>query len=176
MNKQSVIVGAVIDGTPKLNRTVRNEKFYTIVVEFKGTEIPVLISEYNLREEYSDTIQVTGCVMSDFKKGELPKFYFYANAIENVDADTPLSNEIYFCGKVTKNRGFTTNARCRDILALSLSDMSPVCGVSVLYVSARDAVARKLKDRPVPYEVAGRGYLKAYRDVYEIIVTEIEEV
>ena len=176
MSKQSVLVGTVVDGTPKLNRTVHNEKFYTIDVEFKGTVIPVLISEYSLQEAYSDTIQVTGCVMSDFKKGELPRFYFYANDITNVDADTPVTNEINFCGKVTKNRGFTTNSRCRDILALTLSDTSPVGGVSVLYVCIRDTSARELKDHSVPYEVEGKGYLKPYRDVYEILVTEINTV
>lgn len=174
MSKQSILVGTVIDGTPKLNRTVHNEKFYTIDVEFKGTTIPVLISEYSVKEEYSDTIQVKGCVMSDFKKGELPKFYFYANEIINVDADTPVTNQVNFCGTVTKNRGFNTNTRCRDILALTISDTSPVGGVSVLYICARDAFAREFKDMDIPYNIEGTGYLKPYKDVYEILVTDIK--
>ena len=174
MSKQSTLIGTVVDGTPKLNRTVHNERFYSIEVEILGATIPVLISEYILKEQYSETVQIKGCLMSDYKKGVLPKFYIYANDITNVDADTPLTNEVQFSGKVTKNKGFTTNTRCRSILPLTLSDRSPIGGISVLYVCIRDKAARELKDRDIGYTIQGTGYLKKYRDVYEILVTDFE--
>lgn len=173
MSKQSTLVGTVVDSVPQHYSTVHAEKFYSITVDFNGTVIPVLISEYILKEKYEGTIQVTGCVISEYKRGNLPKFVFYANDIVSVDVDTPMSNEVNFCGKVTKDRGFTTNSRCRDLLPLTISDISPTHSTSVLYICARDKIARELKNKEIGYSVEGKGYLKQYRDVYEILVTEL---
>lgn len=176
MSTVSKLVGNVIDGKPKFNREVKGEKFYTIDVQFLEAKIKVLISEYLVKESYDGVIEVTGCIMSDFKKKELPQFYFYANSIQNVDLDTPLTNELNFAGEVTKVGDFTTNARCRDILPLVMSTSSPLETTSVLYLCTRDRTARMLKDKSSKYNVEGTGYLKQYRDVYEILVTRIEVV
>lgn len=178
MGKVCELVGVVIDGNPKENRFINGERFMTISVSFRNTIIPVLFSEYNNVEHYEEGVKlrVTGCVMSDKNNGTLPVFYFYANKIELADYDEESTNEVNFSCTVTKVKEFTTNTRCIDILPLVASDSSPLKTTSILNLCARNADARKLKDKPKGYTITGKGYLTPYRDIYEIYITEIESI
>lgn len=176
MSNVSTLIGNVLKGVPELNRTIDGEKFYTIVVEFKSVVIPVLISEYICADRvFEDKISVTGCLMSDvYKKGKLPQFYFYANSIEAADMDAEVNNLINFSVTVTKVREFKHNDQCKDILPLVGAAGSPLSTTSVLYLCTINALARKLKDVPKGYALKGTGYLKQFRDVYEIYVQNAE--
>lgn len=177
MGKVSTLIGNVLDGVPKFNRSIDGEKFYTIDVEFKEVRIKVLMSEYvSAGRTFEDKISVTGCLMSDVHKGKLPVFYFYANAIESVDLDTELTNTINFTVTITKVREFKQNDRSKDILPLVGSNGSPLCATSVFYLCTINSLARRLKDVPKDYVLSGTGYLKAFRDVYEIYVQDAEIV
>lgn len=178
MGKVSELIGTVVDGKLTPNREIDGEKFYTIKVAFRETEILVLFSEYvNTQEFPKDTkVKVVGCLMSDIEEGKLPVYYFYANSIEAVDMDTETTNLINFSCTVTKVKEFKTNSRCVDILPLVASDGSPLNTTSVLYLCARSSVARKLKDKPKGYTISGTGYLKPFRDIYEIYIVDVDNL
>ena len=178
MGKVSELIGTVVDGKLKENRKISGERFYTMDVSFRDTQIPVLFSEYvNIREFENDTkVKVIGCLMSDIHDGELPVFYIYANSIEQVDIDTDTTNKINFSCTVTKVREFKTNGRCVDILPLVAADGSPLSTTSIIYLCARGAAARKLKDKEKGYTITGTGYLKPFRDIYEVYINSIENL
>jgi len=178
MGKVSVLIGTVVDGKLKSNRTIDGEKFFTIDMNFRGTIIPVLFSEYVNNEEFEEDtkLQVTGCLMSDIAENQLPVFYFYANSFEKVDIDAETTNVINFSCTVTKVREFKTNGRCVDLLPLVTSDGSPLNTTSVFYLCAKGSLARKLKDKAKGYTITGTGYLKAYRDVYEVYIMTVDNL
>lgn len=178
MGRVSELIGEVVDGTLVENRKIDGETFYTIQVSFRGTVIPVLFSSFINDTVYPvDTkLKISGCIMSDIKEDTLPVFYFYANSIEVVDIDEESTNIINFTCTVTKVREFKTNGRCIDILPLVGADGSPLNSTSVLYLCARAQVARKLKDKPKGYTLTGTGYLKAYKDIYEIYIVDVENL
>lgn len=174
MGKTSTLIGSVVDGNPVENRVINNEKFYTIKVSFRGVPIRVLYSQYVYTNvlEPETKIQVTGTLISDIRHGEVPDFYFYANKIDVVDIDVESTNEVNFRCTVTKVRDFIVNAHCVEILPLVASDSTPLGTTSILYICARADIARKLKDREKGYLLTGKGYLKPFRDIYEIYVNE----
>ena len=178
MGKVSELIGKVVDGQRQLNRTIADEKFYTILVDFRGTVIRVLFSEYVSTKDYENDskIKVTGCLMSDIADHKIPVFYIYGNTIESVDIDTETTNEISFSCTVTKVKEFKSNGRCVDILPLVVADGSPLSTTSVLYLCARSKVARKLKDKEKGYTITGVGYLKTFRDIYEIYINHVENL
>ena len=178
MSKVSELIGEVVDGKLKENRTIDGEKFYTIRVSFRGTEIPVLFSKYVNQTEYPENtkLKIIGCLMSDVANGSLPVFYFYANNITVVDMDTESTNLVNFTCTVTKVRYFKANDSCVDILPLVGSYTSPLNRVSVLYLCARGGMARKLKNKPKGYVISGTGYLKAFRDVHEVNIVSIDNL
>lgn len=177
-NKVSVLIGSVVEGTPKLNRTIKGERFYTVKVSFNSTVIPVLYSQYvNDKEFEKDTkLKVTGCLMSDIADGKLPVFYIYANSIEVESIDCEECNLLNFSCTVTKVRDFKTNNNCTDILPLVASDGSPLCTTSILYLCAKHSTARKLRNKKKGYTISGNGYLKQYRDIYEIYIKDVDNL
>ena len=175
MSKVSKLVGEVLDGEPKFHHEHDDESFYTIVVQFLDAEIPVMFSEYILQGQFSGKIEVTGYLASEVVKGNKPKFFFYANLIESVDIDTPITNELNFTYKVTKVGEFKVNQRGVDILPLVASDYTALHTTSVLYLCIRGKGARKLKSKEKGYYINGKGYLKQYRDIYEVIILEIKD-
>lgn len=174
MSRTSVLVGTVIDGNPVENRVINNEKFYTIKAKFHKAEIRVLYSQYTFDNTLNkDTkIAVTGCLMSDIKQGSRPDFYLYANKIEVVDMDTESTNTLNFRCSITRVKDFCINSRCMEIQPLVAAERNPLGATSILYISARDGIARKLKDREKGYALAGKGYLRSYRDIYDITLIE----
>lgn len=178
MSKVSELIGSVVDGTLVPNRIIDNEQFYTIQVSFRDTVIPVLFSQFVNEESFTpDTkLKVTGCVMSDIAGGQLPVFYFYANAIEVVELDSEETNLVNFSCTVTKVREMKSNTRCVDILPLVAADGSPLSTTSILYLCARNGIARKLKTKEKGYTITGSGYLKQFRDIYEIYVTNVDNL
>ncbi len=178
MGKISEIVGVVVDGTLVKNRVEHGEVFYTITVRFCNTEIPVLFSAYVNTTVFENDVKVkvTGCLMSDIRNVKLPKFYFYANKIELEDIDAECTDVINFSCTVTKNKGFGMNSRCEEILSLVGADKTPLGSTSILYLCVKGKSARCLKDKEKGYVIIGKGHLKAYRDIHEIIVTEISNL
>ena len=176
MSKISKLIGTVVDGKPKFDHEADGEKFYTISVQFRDALINVMFSEYLLESQFKDKVCVTGYLASIPSKGERPNFYYYGNKIESVDIDTPETNELNFTYRVTKVSEFKVNRRSVDILPLVASDYTPLHTTSVLYLCARGKVARKLKGRKAGYYISGTGYLKQFRDIYEIIFTELEDI
>lgn len=178
MGKVSELIGEVVDGKLKENRKIDGETFYTIQVSFRDTVIPVLFSSYVNDTEYpkNTKLKVIGCLMSDIKPGNLPVFYFYANTITPAEIDEETTNIVHFSCVVTKVRDFKTNNRCVDILPLVGSDGSPLNSTSIFYLCTRSAIARKLKDKPKGYTISGSGYLKQFRDIYEINVISVDNL
>lgn len=173
----STMYGEVLDGEYKFHHEVGDEKFYTINVKFRDAIIDVMLSQY-LREDLplKGKVKVTGFLASIPARKDVPYFYFYANLIERVDVDTPITNDVKFNYKVTHTSKFKTNNRGVDMLPLVASDYNPLHQTSVLYLCARDVNARMLKDRPMNYFITGSGYLKQYRDIYEILIHTVEEI
>ena len=178
MSKFSELIGSVVDGSLVPNRVIDGEQFYTIIVSFRDTKIPVLFSEFvNTKVFEKDTkLRVSGCVMSDIAGGKLPVFYFYANAIEVEALDSEETNIVNFSCQVTKVREMQHNSKCIDILPLVASDGSPLRTTSILYLCARTGIARKLKNKEKGYVITGSGYLKQFRDIYEIYITNVENL
>lgn len=176
MGKVCELIGSVVDGELRVDRMIEDEVFYTVTMRFKDTVVPVLFSSYiNSENLVTDTkYAVKGCIMSDIEQGNLPVFYFYVNSMKVVDMDSETTNIVSFSCTVTKVKEFDTNSRGIDILPLVGSDASPLSSTSILYLCARKSLARKLKDKPKGYTITGRGYLKQYRDVYEIYIMDIE--
>lgn len=171
MSKTSTLIGSVMDGTPILDRNINGENFYKILVEFRNAKIPVLMSEYTKTQSvYSGKVKITGSLISDVVKGQLPVYYIYANEIEEADQDEDITNEINFVCHISKSNGFKQDTRGRDILPLVGDNNSPLNTTSVYFICLRDADARKLKNKPVGYTIEGVGYLNSYRDVFEIYV------
>lgn len=173
MSKVSKLVGEVIDGEPKFRFEEDDESFFSITVQFLDARIDVVFSEYIIQGNYSGKVEVTGYLASDVDKHDKIDFYFMANLIESVDIDTPLSNKVQFAYKVTKVSKLKANARGVDVLPLVVSDYTARQTTSVLYLCVRGKWARKLKSRDKGYYISGEGYLKQYRDVYEIIVLNL---
>lgn len=175
MSKISVLTGEVINGLPYDYIRINNETFKAIKVMFLEADIDVVISEHLAKEEYSGKINVTGYLASYVSKGDKPQFFFFANNIEDADEDAPLTNKVTFYSRVTKVSSFKTSSRGLDILPLVLADYNPHKMTSVLYACLRGKHAREYKDKEKGYYISGEGYLKRYRDIYEIIVTDIFE-
>ncbi len=181
MGKVSELIGTVVCGQPEYDRTVDEECFNTIQVKFRGLQISVLYSALTCTSQFRDgtKIKVVGCLMSDVRKNKYPKFYIYAHSISEVDIDSAPTNLIYFSCMVNNVREYTTNSRCIDILPLVATDTSPIGTLSVLYLCARKGDARRLMNIEKGYTLEGWGYLKCYRDVYEICImkiTNLEEI
>ena len=175
MSNISRLVGVVVNGIPTVDRTVHGETFKRITVDFNGVVIPVLFSEHIATDvELVGKVVVTGCLASDVKRNTIPKFYFYANSIENADADEEPCSRINFELKVTKSKGFQQNNQSRDILPLVCSTGNPISGTSVVYLCLMNHAARKFKDVPVNYTIKGTGDLHAFRDIYEVYSTDAE--
>lgn len=174
MSKISKLIGEVVDGDPVFAFEEDDEQFFKIRVKFLDAEIDVLFSEYIIQGSYSGKVEVTGYLASDFVKNNEINFYFYANSIEAVDLDTPVSNTVEFTYKVTKVGQLKANRRAVDILPLVVSDFTARKTTSVLYLCIRGKWARKLKDKDKGYYISGKGFLKQYRNVYEIIVMDLE--
>ena len=174
MSVVSKLIGEVIDGTPRDYLILNGEHFLAIEVMFLDAPIDVLVSEYVKQESYSGKVEVTGYLASTPSKEGHPTFYFMANSIENVPDDTPISNTVNFKYKVTKVSKFKANSRGIDLLPLVVADYTAHQTTSVIYMCLRGALARKHKDKPAGYYISGEGYLKHYRDIYEIIVMDAE--
>lgn len=174
MSRTSVLVGTVIEGDPVENRVINNEKFYTIKARFHKAEIRVLYSQYTFSGTFNkdSMISVTGCLMSDIKQGSRPEFYLYANKIEVVDLDTESTNTLNFRCSITRVKDFCINSRCIEILPLVAAEKNPLGATSVLYITAHDGIARKLKDKDKGYTLMGEGYLRSYRDIFDITITK----
>lgn len=173
MRKVSVLIGEVIDGNPKEYFKVNDETFKAIHVAFLDAKIDVVISEYVAEASYNGKVRVTGYLASYVEKGKKPVFYFYANTIEEAEADADITNEVNFFYTVTKVNPAKVNSRGVDILPLVVSDYTSLQTTSVLYVCIRGKDARRLKTRPKGYTIEGKGYLKQYRDIYEVITTSV---
>lgn len=173
MKKVSVLIGEVVDGTPKDYFMVHDETFKTIRVAFLDAEIDVVISEYVAAESYDGKVKVTGYLASHVTRGSKPVFYFFANSIEETDADVPVTNEVNFSYNVTKVNKSKVNGRGIDILPLVVADYTSLQTTSVLYLCIRGKDARRLQNKPKGYTIEGKGYLKQYRDIYEIITTDV---
>lgn len=175
MSKVSKLVGEVVNGEPKFHHEHDEEEFYVITVQFLDAQIDVMFSEYLLQGQFSGKVEVTGYLASTVAKGSKPQFFFYANLIESVDIDTPITNELNFTYKVTKVGDFKVNQHGVDILPLVASDYTALHTTSVLYLCVRGKGARKLKNKDKGYYINGKGYLKQYRDIYEVIILEIKD-
>lgn len=178
MSKASELIGQIVDGNIQPNRVIDGEQFYTIDVSFRDTVIPVLFSSYvnSCNFENDSKVKVSGCLMSDVSRNKLPVFYFYANSIELVDIDTETTNTLNFTCLVTKVKEFGPNNRCEDILPLVASDGSPLHSTSVLFLCAKGNIARRLKDKEKGYTISGKGYLKPFRDIYEIYISHVDNL
>lgn len=174
MSVTSKLVGEVTNGTPRDYLILNGEHFYAIEVQFLDAPIDVLVSEYVKQDVYSGKVEVTGYLASTPSKEGHPTFYFLANSIESVPEDTPITNKVGFKYKVTKVSKFKANSRGIDLLPLVVADYTPHQTTSVIYMCLRGALARKHKDRGANYYISGEGYLKKYRDIYEIIVMDAE--
>ncbi|MCM1215115.1 MAG: hypothetical protein NC548_11415 [Lachnospiraceae bacterium] len=175
MGKVSKLIGEVIAGEPVFWDEIDEESYYKIRVRFLDAEIDVVFSEYILQGMFSGKVEVTGYLASRITKGEKPDFYFHANLIESVDLDTPISNKVTFAYKVTKVGKFKVSQRGVDLLPLVASDYTAQHSTSVLYLCVRGKGARKLKDKEKGYYISGEGFLKQYRDIYEIIILNLED-
>ena len=174
MGKISTLIGEVVDGVPKLHHTDSDgEHYYTIKVQFLDATIDVLFSEFVKKDSFEDKISVTGYLASEPRRGDKPYFYFFGSKIESVDIDTPITNEINFTCKVTKVGDFKVNRFGVEVLPLIGSDYTVRHTTSVLYLCVRDKDARRLYNREKGYYLTGKGYLKQYRDIYEIRVNEL---
>lgn len=174
MSKISKLIGEVIDGTPVDFVKINGELFKAIDVQILDARINVVISEFVALEEYSGKIEITGYLASNVQKGSVPTFFLFANEIVSVPDDTPITNKVQFKYKVTKVSKFKSNSRGVDLLPLIAADYTAHQTTSVIYLCVRGINARKLKDRKPGYHITGEGYLKQYRDIYEIITTDVE--
>lgn len=173
MSRISTLIGEVVEGEPIFSHEYEDESFYKISVKFRDAVIDVVFSEYILQGKFTGKVQVVGYLASNVVKDGKPEFYIYANSIESVDLDTPITNEITFSYKVTRVGDFKVSTRGVDILPLVASDYTPFHTTSVLYLCVRDKGARKLKDKQKGYYISGTGYLKQCRDIYEVIILKL---
>lgn len=175
MSKLSTLIGEVIDGEPKLHHTTDGENFYTISVSFLDATVDVMFSEYIKQDYYEGKVSVTGYLASTPRRGTTPYFYIFGSKIESVDIDTQVTNELEFTCKVTKVGDFKVNKRAVEVLPLVASDYTVNHTTSVLYLCLRGKDARRLYSKKPGYYLAGRGYLKQYRNICEIRVVELYE-
>lgn len=176
MSKICTIVGEVVDGTPQLHhKSSAGESFYKIRVNFVDTEIDVLVSEYNMLENYSGKVAVTGFYASLAHKRQLPKFFFFANEVESADVDAKETDEIAFHCKVSRVGKINHSTSGADACTVYASDYSPLHITSILYLAAKGKWARMLQGKKKGSFVSGTGRIKAFRDVYEIVITDIDE-
>lgn len=174
MSKISTLVGEVIDGIPVFHHEGQDgERFYKIKVNFAGTEIDVVFSAYTKKDEYKDKIAVTGFLASRTAKYKVPDFFIFANKIVNVDIDTTTTNEICFQGKISRVGQMNTSLKGVDALTVYISDYTPLKSTSVLYICAKDKFARMLQHTPKGTYITGKGNIKPFKDVYEIVLSEI---
>ncbi len=150
------------------------ETFYAVDCKIHSCTIKLLISEFNKDQIVKGKVKITGSLFSDYVSGQLPSFYIYANKLEAADPDADLTNEITFTGTVTKIKPITVDSYGRDVLFMYVSTVSPLKTESVLFLALKNQLARLNKDRTPHFKVRGSGYIKPFRDVYEIIATRLE--
>lgn len=181
MGFQCELIGEIVDPTPTVDRKCGDaslgeveETFYAVEVHLRSCTIPVLISEYNLDQVIKGKVKITGSLFSDYVSNQIPRFYIYVNKLEPADPDVELTNEVSYMGTVTKIKPITTDAFGRDVLFMYVSTVSPLNTESVLFLVLKNQLARVNKDRTPHFKVRGTGYIKPFRDVYEIIATRFE--
>lgn len=175
------LVGEIEDSTATVDRVVgdkdlgeETETFYSVKVKLKTCEIPILVSEYNLDQIIKGKVRITGSLFSDYVSNQIPRFYVYANKLEAADPDEELTNEVSYMGTVTKIKPLSHDSYGRDVLFMYVSTVSPLNSESLLFLVLKNQLARVNKDRKPHFKVRGTGYIKKYRDVYEIIATKFE--
>lgn len=175
MSKVNELIGEVIDGVPKLSKEINGEQFYTIRVHFNEVDIDVMMSEYLKKDEFKGKICVTGYLITFTRYQEKPYGAIYANKISQASFDADLTNEVCFSYKITKIYDLKFNKQGIDILPIICADYTSLKTTSVIYLCLRGKLARQLKDAEPGIRINGRGYLKQYRDIFEILVTELED-
>lgn len=183
MGLACTIIGEIVDPTATVDRLCGDkslgeveEKFYTVQVNLRSCTIPMLISEFNLDKVVIGKVKITGSLFSDCIPSQLPRFYLYANKLEAAEPDVELTNEVAFTGTVTKVKEASVDAFGRDVLPMYVSTVSPLNTESVLYLALKNQLARVNKNRKPRFKVRGTGYIKPFRDVYEIHVTQLEVI
>ena len=175
------IIGEITDTTTVIDRVCGDkslgeveEKFYKVDVNLRQCTIPMVISEFNLDKIIKGKVKITGSLFSDCVPSQLPRFYIYANKLEPADPDVELTNEVAFTGTVTKVKPASVDAFGRDVVSMYISTVSPLNTESVLVLKGQ--MARINKTKSPRFKVNGTGYVKPYRDVYEVLVTQFEVI
>lgn len=175
------LIGEIVDPSATVDRICGDpslgeveEKFYTVQVKLHSCTIPMLVSEVNLDQIIKGKVKITGSLFSDYVSAQLPRFYIYANKLEAADPDVELTNEVTFMGTVTKIKPMSFDAFGRDVLFMYVSTVSPLSTESLLFLVLKNQFARINKDRKPHFKVRGTGYIKPFRDVYEIVATRFE--
>lgn len=177
------IIGEIKDTSTTIDRVCGDpslgeveERFYCVNVELRACTIPMVISEFNLDKIIKGKVKITGSLFSDCVPSQLPRFYIYANKLEPADPDVELTNEVAFTGTVTKVKPASVDAFGRDVVSMYLSTVSPLNTESVLFLVLKGQMARINKNLSPRFKVNGTGYIKPYRDVYEVLVTKFEVI
>ena len=178
MRNVSELVGVVVDGNPVRYQEINNEQFYYITVKFRNTKIRVLYSTYSCNERFAEgtKIEVVGTLMSFTRRKTFPDFFFYANRIERADPDAMSTNSIEFECKISKVKPLAVGVQSADTLPLIGNNRSPLNKTSTIYLYIRDGDARRLQNKEAGYIIRGKGYMKNYKDVIEILVTDVENM
>lgn len=150
------------------------ETFYTVPLHCYTVDIPALISEHRLGLLKAGRVAVTGAIMSVLGRKQLPKFYFSVCDIKECEPDKALENTVWYVGTITKVRPISQDCAGRDVMTLTISDMSPLGETSILYVCLRGTIARKWAGLQKGQKICGPGYLKPYRSVYEIYAQDLQ--
>lgn len=177
------IIGEIVDPTLTVDRKCGDaslgeveETFYKVDLELRGCTIPLIISEFSADEIIKGKVKITGSLFSDYVAKQIPRFYIYANKVEAAEPDVELTNEVSFMGQVTKIKELTHDSYGRDVLFMYASTVSPLNTESVLFLVLKNQLARVNKDKQPHFKVAGTGYIKPFRDVYEILVKQFEVI
>lgn len=150
------------------------ERFCTVPFSVYSAKIPLLLSEHKLSLLQKGHVEVTGTLMSVYKRKQIPQFYFYVNDMISVEPDVIPTNTVSFVGTITRQRQITHDDAGRDVFTVTISDLSPLGEASLLYVAFRGAIARKWAHLEKDQKICGTGYLKHYRSTYEIYAQDVK--
>lgn len=177
------LIGEIVDPTLTVDRKCGDaslgeveETFYKVDLVLRGCTIPLIISEFSAEQVIKGKVKITGSLFSDYVAKQIPRFYIYANKVEAAEPDAELTNEISFMCRVTKIKELTSDSYGRDVLFMYASTCSPLNTESVLFLVLKNQMARVNKNRQPNFNITGTGFIKPFRDVYEILVKQFEVI
>ena len=160
----------------KINGT--DEIFHILRCTFRGIDMDVVISSY-VYTGVTGTVKITGSYATQKSADETGKIvhvpFIFAQSLESVPDDTPLTNKVRFELRVTKRYKFLVTDQGMEVLFLYGTVINAFNKIEVYKICLKRAYARKYSNCKKGTTITATAYIKSYGRGIEFSVDEVIE-